>query len=94
MNTNSPCKPPDLEDPILRAHDSLNPYRVGLGQLFRRLMWDLNPRAWSSARNLNACRGAGDKQGKKAVILCNGPSLNDVNFDLFDNIFNFSVYYT
>lgn len=91
MTTNSPPSPPDSEDPLLRSHDSLNPYRAGLGLLARRFLWDLNPRAWSSARNLKSCREAGGKQGKKAVILCNGPSLNDVDFDLLKDIFIFGL---
>jgi hypothetical protein len=91
VTTDKLCTPPDPDDPILTAHDSLNPYRVSLGQLFRRIAWDLNPRSWRSARNLSSCRGTGDKQGKKAVILCNGPSLNNVDFDLLEKVFIFGL---
>jgi len=91
MTSNSRSNLPDFEDPLLSSHDSLNPYRTGLGLLARRFLWDLNPRAWTSARNLKSCREVGGRQGKKAVILCNGPSLNDVNFNHLKDTFIFGL---
>jgi len=80
---------PDSSDPLLATHDSLNPYRIGAGLISRRFLWDLTPTAWRSARNLRLI--SGQHAAKRAVILCNGPSLNDVNFDLLDNVFVFGL---
>ena len=91
MTSNNTSIPPDLEDPLLHTHDALNPYRTGLGLLTRRFLWDLNPRAWISASNLKSCRKVGEKYGKRAVILCNGPSLNEVDFDLLKDTFIFGL---
>jgi hypothetical protein len=66
-------------DPLLAQRDALNPYRIGLGFMLRRLKWDLNPQSWRSRGVLRACKDT--HAGKKAVILCNGPSLLKVDFD-------------
>jgi len=70
----------DLDDPLLRQRAALNPYSVGAGFIFRRLKWDLNPQSW---RSRGVLRGWKDRHPNgKAVILCNGPSLLKVDFDL------------
>lgn len=66
-------------DPLLAQRDELNPYRIGLGFMLRRLKWDLNPQSWRSRSVLRACKDS--HVGEKAVILCNGPSLLKVDFD-------------
>ncbi|HVW97773.1 MAG TPA: 6-hydroxymethylpterin diphosphokinase MptE-like protein [Mucilaginibacter sp.] len=68
----------------------LNPYGYAYRMIRDRLKWDLNSKSWDSKRKLTELK---DKySGKKAVILCNGPSLNKVNFDLFnDDIFTFGL---
>lgn len=66
-------------DPLLSQRDVLNPYRIGLGFMLRRLKWDLNPQSWRSRAVLRARKDS--HAGQKAVILCNGPSLLKVDFD-------------
>lgn len=66
-------------DPLLAQRDALNPYRTGVGFIWRRLQWDLNPQSWRSRSLLRAARDT--HVGRKAVILCNGPSLLKVDFD-------------
>jgi len=71
---------PDYDDPLRAQHDTLNPYRLAAGFLLRRLQWDLNLQSW---RSRSVLRGWKDRHpGAKAVILCNGPSLLKVDFDL------------
>ena len=71
----------DKDDPLVKRRPTLNPYLFGMGVIARRLQWDVNPRSWSSRRKLGKWQNK--YRGDKAVILCNGPSLNKVDFDLF-----------
>jgi hypothetical protein len=66
------------DDPLLATRAQVNPYLRALSLISHQLAWDLRPAAWSSRRRLKALRNT--KTGK-AVILCNGPSLNKVDFD-------------
>src|SRR5690606_11297308 len=70
-------------------HDTLNPYRVAARLLLDRLRWDLQPTAWRSRSKLRALRNRHPRQ--KAVILCNGPSLRDVDLESFGNVFTFGL---
>ena len=81
--------PPDPDDPLLKTHDSVNPYRTGMGLILRRLLWDIRPVAWRSAQKLRSCHDI--RTGERAVIYCNGPSLNNVDFDLLDGVFVFGL---
>lgn len=54
-----------------------------------RLLWDLNPNAWRSRAALRKWRGRYPRE--KAVILCNGPSLNNVPFDDLKDVFTFGL---
>lgn len=66
------------QDPLRQVRDTLNPYRKGAGLLLDRVKWDLNPQSW---RSRSALRDWKDRfPGRKAVILCNGPSLLKVDF--------------
>jgi hypothetical protein len=67
----------------------LNPYRIGLSILVRRLLWDLSPTLWGQRRRIEALRNK--YRGKRAVILCNGPSLNDIDLSSIGNIFTFGL---
>jgi hypothetical protein len=67
----------------------LNPYRVAASLLWERLKWDLHPRSWSSRRKLKALHNR--YQGKKAVIVCNGPSLLQTDFSLLDGVYTFGL---
>ena len=70
----------DPNDPLVTRMATLNPYVVAGAMVAKRLVWDLHPQSWISRRRLRALRGT--RAGEKAVILCNGPSLNKVDFDL------------
>ncbi|WP_421827542.1 6-hydroxymethylpterin diphosphokinase MptE-like protein [Larkinella sp.] len=76
-------------DPTLKINPTLNPYRQALKLCYDRLVWDIDPRSWSSRNKLLKWK---DKyKGEKAVILCNGPSLNKVDFSLLKNTFTFGL---
>jgi len=57
---------------------TINPYRSAAGLILFRMLWDIHPYSWVSRKRIKAWK---DRfLGQKAVILCNGPSLNEVNF--------------
>jgi len=59
--------------------EQINPY-FALGKLiFQRLQWDLTAESWRSRKKIKLFKNK--YAGKKAVILCNGPSLNQVDFE-------------
>jgi len=68
---------------------TLNPYRRSGRDLLSRLFWDLNPNSWRSRAALRKWRDR--HAGQKAVILCNGPSLNEVPFDDLKGTFTFGL---
>lgn len=88
----------DQSNPHVFTHPTLNPYKRLLGVFFEvwpdakdRLRWDLQPESRISRKRMQAWRDR--HQGKKAVILCNGPSLNQVDFDLLarSGVFTFGL---
>jgi hypothetical protein len=58
---------------------TINPYLMGFNLIYHRFLWDINPLSWISRRRLKTFKN--QYMGKKAIILCNGPSLKKVNFD-------------
>lgn len=80
---------PDATDPLLLRRAEVNPYRVCIVELLRRLRWDLRVEAWRSRRKLGALRDS--RKGQKAVILCNGPSLNRVDFTELKSVYCFGL---
>jgi hypothetical protein len=68
------------DNPLLLQRLTLNPYLAGAGLIGKRLWWDLHPEAFRSRQRLK--RDMNTHRGRKAVILCNGPSLLQVDFDL------------
>lgn len=68
---------------------TLNPYVAAAGLVYRRLVWDLDYRSWASRRRLAHIKNS--YVGKKAVILCNGPSLNDVPLETLGGVFTFGL---
>jgi hypothetical protein len=66
-------------DPLAAARPTINPYRTAASLVYHRLMWDLLPKSWVHRRRLKALKDS--SKAKKALILCNGPSLNQVDFD-------------
>jgi hypothetical protein len=71
-----------------RTHQ-LNPYKVGLGLIGRRLRWDISPSSWVHKKKLKVLKGRYD--GHKAVIICNGPSLNKVDLRQLEGTFTFGL---
>lgn len=57
---------------------TLNPYRRCVWFLLQRLWWDMHPEAWRSGQRLRRVKNS--HAGKRGLILCNGPSLNQVDF--------------
>ena len=76
-------------DPIPRAQ--INPYLTAMGLILSRLKWDIHPFSWISRHRIKALKNSHLDQ--KAVILCNGPSLNKVDWqELIDHdIFTFGL---
>lgn len=70
----------DDQDPLIAQRAALNPYRIGIGMAWRQLKWDLCPEAWRSRGIIRTWQNR--HMGQKAVILCNGPSLLKVDFEL------------
>ncbi|MFD2936748.1 6-hydroxymethylpterin diphosphokinase MptE-like protein [Spirosoma flavum] len=71
------------------AKSTINPYRIGASVIFNRLKYDLSP---YSLRNFYKLKNLRDKYlGQKCVILCNGPSLNNVDFDALDESGIFTI---
>lgn len=71
---------PNDVDPLRLQRETLNPYLTGLDMMLQRLKWDLKPQSWRSRAVLRSWKNR--YQGGKAVVLCNGPSLLKVDFDL------------
>jgi hypothetical protein len=79
------------ENRLLKSRQTINPYYNAASLLKRRLLWDLNPESWLSRGKLIKLK---DKyQGKKAVIICNGPSLlkSDLSCLVSNEIFTFGL---
>lgn len=79
------------QNPVLLKPDKINPYYIAY-RLFRaRLRWDLDYRSWVSRSRMKNWKDA--NKGKKGVILCNGPSLNKVDFEILrdENIVTFGL---
>ena len=59
--------------------------------MLARLWWDLNPCSWKSRRRIKTYKDLFKE--KKALVLCNGPSLNATDFDYLNrqNIFTFGL---
>lgn len=73
----------------LKPKAKIDIYRVGIGFIKNRFRWDLNPKARQSKKKFTEIH---DKYvGKKAVILCNGPSLNKVDFEMLKDSGVFTI---
>jgi len=68
--------------------DVVNPYFNAIKIMLERLKWDLNLNSWSSRQKIRQLKNI--HKGKKAIIICNGPSLREVDFSKFSNT---DVYY-
>lgn len=79
----------DTSDPLVKKRYCLNPYILGGYTMVDRFLWDLYPQSWISRYRLKKMRDL--YKNKKAIILCNGPSLLKVDFSLLDNVFTFGL---
>lgn len=68
---------------------ALNPYKTAGRLVIDRLKWDLKPVSWSSRAHLQQM--AGKKNGRSAVILCNGPSLLKSDLSLLGGVDTFGL---
>ena len=69
--------------------EAVNPYRIAATEAVRRLLWDVKPESWRSRARLKRLKNL--HAGKKAVILCNGPSLKKSNLDLLSGVYCFGL---
>lgn len=69
----------------------MNQYRSGISLILRRLAWDVSPLGVVEKRRLTKWKNI--FEGRRAVILCNGPSLNLVDFDRLQSsgVFTFGL---
>lgn len=68
---------------------TVNPYQSAAGELLERLRWDIQPQSWVSRKRLHAWRNR--CAGSRCVVLCNGPSLNRVDFERLRGLFVFGL---
>lgn len=79
----------DAKDPLVEEWPTLNPYASGASLILKRLNWDRKLESWRSRKKIRTWQ---DKYGgDKAVILCNGPSLLDVDLGLLEGTFTFGL---
>lgn len=76
-------------DRIRAARLTVNPYRYAATIALKRLRWDLNPESWRSRHRLKKLKDT--HRGKRAVILCNGPSLLKSDLSLLDGVFTIGL---
>jgi len=62
-----------------RKEKTLNPYLRAAALVYARLGWDILPVSWASRKKISSYKNR--HKGKKALILCNGPSLLKVDFE-------------
>ncbi len=70
---------------------TINPYRTAAGLILFRIKWDLHPFSWISRSRIKAWENR--FLGQRAIIMCNGPSLNKVDFNDLESykIFTFGL---
>ena len=77
------------KEPLLLQSETVNPYRFGTHEILQRLLWDLSPESWRSRRIMRTWLDR--HAGRKAVILCNGPSLLKTDFSKLSDVFTFGL---
>ena len=65
----------------IKLPEKLDLYRIGLGFVKNKIKWDIKSEARKSKKELSQLKNK--YSGKKMVLLCNGPSLNKVDFQTF-----------
>jgi len=66
-----------------------NNYKIGLGLIKSKLLWDFKLESFRSRKAINRIKNK--YLGQKAVIVCNGPSLNKVDLSKLKNIYTFGL---
>lgn len=64
----------------IKLPEKLNIYRISLGFIMSKFKWDITRPGRKSRKMLSALKNK--YAGKKMVLICNGPSLNKVDFQL------------
>ena len=72
-----------------KFHTIINPYQTAAGILLRRVQWDIRPESFRSRKLLKLWKNR--FFGKKAVILCNGPSLLKNDLTKLKDVFTFGL---
>jgi hypothetical protein len=78
-----------IKNYIKARTQTLNPYHYSGSMFLSRLLWDLKFESWRSRTKVRAWQNR--YAGKKAVILCNGPSLLEVDLPLLEGVFTFGL---
>lgn len=79
---------PSIPDPAWRRGAN-NPYKVARSLIRKRLKWDFTVESWRSRARLRALRNV--HYGRKAVIVCNGPSLLKSDLGSLAGTFTFGL---
>lgn len=79
----------NIDNPLLAQNPTINPYRYAAYEFLNRLKWDLHPESWRSRNKLKLLND--NYRGKKAVILCNGPSLLKSDLSLLKDVYTFGL---
>ena len=79
-------------NPVNLYPEHIDPIRLGLGLIYRRIKWVLKTHARSSRAKLIKYRNYSQRLvTDKAVIVCNGPSLNNVDLSKLENVYTFGL---
>jgi hypothetical protein len=79
----------DDNDVLVTQRATNNPYIHAAKLLLRRMPWDIQPESWRSRARLKMLRNR--YAGRKAVVLCNGPSLLKSDFSLLQDTYTFGL---
>ena len=74
---------------MLLSDSTLNPYRYAARILARQLSWEFTRAARLSRKRLRTCHNK--YPGGKAVIVCNGPSLNQTDLAPLKDVYTFGL---
>jgi len=78
-----------LEINTVKGIEKINPYRFAARIAYNRLKWDLSRNSITSRSHLSKLKNK--YVGEKAIIICNGPSLNNVDFSVLKNVKTFGL---
>ena len=68
---------------------TINPYLLSIAMILKRFTWDVHPESWRSRNRIKARKNS--HIGDKAIIICNGPSLLDVDLSKMNGIYTFGL---